>query len=215
METPPEDEPVELILDDLESLQDLLDEELAALNIPLLDDVADPEQKAAFDERLNEATMALDFDEFIIEEELPDSLGLEQETTKLAHNVTVEETPPYSELPPESEEEPEPITLTQPDFLQAIDPPADALPATESDLATEEQLVLPPVADLNEELGLTEPQLTPNSAQQQSTNMTNRDELVATLVDRALSDLIDTLQPKLEAMCHSLLDETLGPSRDD
>ena len=50
MESPSNEDSVNLILDDLESLQGLLDEELAALNIPLLDDVVDPDQKAAFDE---------------------------------------------------------------------------------------------------------------------------------------------------------------------
>ena len=253
MESPSNEDSVNLILDDLESLQGLLDEELAALNIPLLDDVVDPDQKAAFEARLDAATMELDFDEFIVEEELPEGLGLDLQddppesiTTPSAAIHPTEEPLPETDVTNRDDMEqvdllaqpeiaPDTVELTSDVGESPADSPIEPLAATEavaeaastdnqvvpdqsvtaekSPTSDEEQLVLPPVADLNAELGLT---AAPGTETMSSAGIdSEREELIANLVDQCLLEVMDLLQPRLEQLCRELVTEALAAKEQD
>lgn len=180
------------LLDELHSLQALLDQDADDPGIPVLSDVideADGRPDGNLSPTVNASTLELDFDGFEVDEQLlREGLGLEEPIAS----------PPSSaaKLP----EAPFQATLT------ATTSPTGPVPETLPPDA------VAPAAAAAAPDSATAP-ATPIQAALVDAANPAFDELLADLVDQCLLELEDLLRPRLEQLCRDLLAGAAPPER--
>jgi len=180
-------ESADKLIDDLESLQALLDQEAGEARIPVLSDVVDPGDTAGREgltPSVTASALELDFEGFEVDEQLLiEGLGLEEPTVAAAPapipaRAPVPEAPAFANPP-----------WAPP--LAGMSPAAASMPAVDTPTVSE---VIPPAP-----------------AAAHSPIHQGEDEVIAEMVNRCLAELETLLRPRLEQLCRELLATPTSP----